>query len=59
MLDKLESLLKVEFKQLGDLFKLLIMIERVKGWEHLINVRNRIFWLESDFYTITEVLSKK
>ena len=34
------------------------MLEKLKGWEHVINVRNRIFWLESDFNTINEVILK-
>ena len=41
-----------------DLLRLLVMVERLKGWEHLINVRNRVFWLESDFNSVSEVLSR-
>ena len=37
-------------------YKILVMIEREKNWEYLINLRNRVFWLESDFENITQLI---
>lgn len=58
LLDKLETALKNEHDSLFDLFKLLVMLERLKGWDNLISIRNRIFWLESDFASVNDALYK-
>lgn len=43
-------------KRPNSFYKILVMIEREKNWEYLINLRNRVFWLESDFENITQLI---
>lgn len=43
-------------KQKSSFYTILVMIEREKNWEYLMNLRNRVFWLESDFENIAQII---